>query len=198
MNKFTFSFILILLFIIYGAQSQNIKKLKESGRDFIIQFSLEKLKEKKINSIPENPEKIKVLANSKEIIVFYNMGFKWNETEKSFNNFDLEVHLTEGKYSISPYDFDPVSKTYNLDKNQKKIIEFVIKNKACPFATDERIQIKEEKEYYELTVSRGIEKGAECYHIDKKNGDKTMAWHETPNPQLKDYIENDDKFIEIK
>jgi hypothetical protein len=198
MNKLTISFILLSTFIFCSAQSQNIKKLKESGRDSIIQFTSVMLNEKKINTIPKSQEKIKILANSKEIIVFYNMGFKWDETEKSFNNFDLEVHLTEGKYSISPFDFSPDSEIYQLDKNQKKIIEFATKDLACTFADDERMQIKEDKDFFELIISRGISRGAECYHVNKKTGDKQMVWHETPNQQIKDYIENNDKFIEIK
>ncbi len=181
------------------AQNKNITKLKEEGRDSIIQYSIIKLKEKNITNIPTDPQKIRVLANNKEIYILYNMEFYWDNFEKSIKNFDLKVYFTEDAVSISPYDYSTNLNAYKLTTKQKKITTIVMDKMLCPFAEDERINIKEEEKYYEMICSRGFDKGAECYHIDKKSGEKSMIWHETPYPDKDNIIVNPyGEFIEIK
>jgi hypothetical protein len=201
MNKNILFFILFVLLPVLNlnAQNINITKLKESGRDSIVKQAFIKLKEKKITASPNKHDKIRVMANSKEVYILYNMGFLWNGEEKQFENFDLKVSFTESECSISPIDFDQNSNIYKLNVNQKNVIKLCMNNQTCSFEEDERIQIKEEKDYYVMTVSRGIAKGAECYHINKKTGEKSMIWHETPEPNYRDnnFIKDEDKFIEI-
>jgi hypothetical protein len=192
---------IILLFLAINMDAQNtfIAKLRNLGRDSIIQYSLSKLKEQKIAFTPVNSDKIKVMANSKEVYVLFNMGFYWNVNEKCFKNYDLCVTFTETAYIISP-EYDELNlNDYKLNKEQISKIDFVMNKKPCPFAEDERIKITEEKDFYEMICSRGYESGAECYHIDKKTGERSMIWHETPNPgDSKKLVNPEDIYREIK
>ncbi|NVO02049.1 MAG: hypothetical protein HXX09_05050 [Bacteroidetes bacterium] len=190
--------VLFLVFIAPNIEAQNIKKLIESGKDSIINYSLNILKQKKIKIPYKKSNEIRVMANSTQIYVLFNMGFMWNENEKQLANYDLKVLITKDNYSISPFDYHPDSSNYKLNKNQKNTIEIVLDKQICPFAVDERMQIKEEKDFFELIISRGISRGAECYHINKKTGEKQMVWHETPNPNYKDFIDKEEEeFNEI-
>jgi hypothetical protein len=199
MNKSLISIILLFLVIKISAQNTFITKLKDQGRDSIIQYSLSKLKEKKITIAPVISNKIRVMANSKEVFVLINMGFYWDINENCLKNYDLCVTYNETGYIISPLYYELNIDDYKLSKAQIKIIHFVMNNQPCPFAYDERIKITEEKDYYEMTCSRGYESGAECYHIDKKTGERSMIWHETPYPgdDMK-LVKPEDEFKEIK
>ncbi len=194
--------IILILFILVSfiikAQNISVPELKLKGRDSIIVYANEKLKESKIFfDLPVDSLKIRVMANNKEIKVLYNMGFYWNENAQQFKNYDIIVTMNENNYYISPYKYD--STDYKLNPGQKKVIQFVMNDMECPFEEDERVTIKEGKGFYELIFSRGIESGAECYHIDKKTGERSMVWHESPYPGKNNFIiDGEDKFIEIK
>jgi hypothetical protein len=189
----------ILSSLFVNGQKNFIADLKSQGRDSIIKYSIAKLKEKNISNIPGDTQKIRVMSNSKEIYVLFNMGFCWNEQQKEFNNYDLKVNITDKACTIYPADYDPDSKVYKLNAEQKKIIKFVLQSYPCPFKQDERITISEKEYYYEMICSRGFEKGAECYSIDKKTGERNMIWHETPYPVKNiNYTDEEDIFIEIK
>jgi hypothetical protein len=199
MCKNILNIVLIFLVINIDAQNTFIKKLKDQGRDSIIQYSLSKLKEKKITIAPVNSNKIRVMANSKEVFVLFSMGFYWDINEKYFKNYDLCVTFTETGYVISPIYYELNIDDYKLSKEQNNIIRFVMNDQLCPFADDERIEIKEEKDYYEMICSRGYKSGAECYHIDKKTGERSMIWHETPYPgDDKKIVNPEDEYREIK
>lgn len=188
---------LLLLSFVNKAQNISVLELKEKGRDSVIFYANKQLKESNILNMPADSHKIRVIANNKEIKVLYNMGFHWNENDQCFNNYDIVVTISEYGFNISPNNYNIAN--YNLNPKQKKVIQFVMNELECPFEEDERVTIKEEKGYYELILSRGFESGAECYHINKETGERSMVWHETPYPDKNNFIiDKQDKFIEIK
>jgi hypothetical protein len=192
------SFFLITVSNLFS-QTVDIDSLKAKGRDSIIAFSIRYLQQNNIFDLPEEPQKIRVMANMSEIYVLFNMGFFYNESEHQFENYDLRVSVTKSSVSIEPYQYGEHLKEYKLTDQQKKTVHFIMKDQPCPFEKDERISITEGNDYYEMICSRGLEKGAESYVIDKKTGERSMAWHETPQPSRNDYsISDEDPFVEIK
>jgi hypothetical protein len=196
-------FILTLFFLIAGSnlfsQTVDIDSLKAKGRDSIIAFSIRYLQQNNVFDLPEEPENIRVMANNTEVYVLFNMGFFYNESEDQLENYDLRVSISKSSVSIAPYQYGAHLKAYTLTDQQKKTVHFIMKDQSCPFEEDERIRITEGKDYYEMICSRGIEKGAESYVIDKKTGERSMAWHEMPQPSRNDYsISDEDPFVEIK
>jgi len=198
---FKIKFLLLFAFLsgclLSVAQNSFISELKSKGKDSIIHYSLKKLKEANITNLPADSQKIKVLASNNEIRVLFNMGFRWNESLAQLENYDLIAIIKEKTFTYSPIDYNPSEKQYKLENKQEKIIKFVLKSVACPFRDDERITITEKEYHYEMICSRGLQKGAECYHIDKKSGERTMIWHEHPYP-VKDIINQEEEFKEIR
>ncbi|MBN1185066.1 MAG: hypothetical protein JXB49_22460 [Bacteroidales bacterium] len=90
-----------------------------------------------------------------------------------------------------PMNIDNFIKYKANEKQQQNIlIEF-----KKPFTEDDRITVEEFPEYYEIIVNHPSNNkllgGAECYQVDKKNGESKMIWHEHPEPlpEIQDGLE---------
>jgi hypothetical protein len=191
---------LILIFLTFNSSAQiiNISELKSQKKDSIVQFALDQLLIKNISINTIKNKETRVMANSKSVYVLFNMGFKKDTNNNTFENYDLEIYFSSLGMTIIPYDFELNSRKYICTVQENKLIKKIISGDSCHFASDVRIKIEEKSDYYELSFHRGSSKGAECYRVDKKTFERSLLWHEHPNPNTKLNIPKTDEFIEIK
>ncbi len=159
-----------------------IKELKKLGREEIIRLAQEEIKKDCDAFDPANFERTKVLAKEGSIRVVFDMVYRFvPRDEDEFRlGYVAEAIFSDNSVSVRvPNDlFEPSAKSKEAAAALSDIK-----------LTDEAIvTIYDNDDYYEATVSRGIDGGAEGYKISKSTGERKMIWHEHPDPGLETRI----------
>ncbi len=184
----------------------DVEKVKQLGRDAIIDFAQQELIKNNINIDPNN-YKIRVMANSTTVFVSFHTPITYLPLNSQFYG-DIGINIIEKQLSYgkisNPRDFKDYNRKnipfYKHTEESKKIIYFVLngKNKdydpsvEFEFFHDSMI-VHEQETYYEVTVfSKYWE---ESYKVDKVSGKKYDMVTDNTAQQS---IEENDEFYEIK
>lgn len=198
MRKISVFLVLFFSINIIIAQEFNISELKKQSKNSIVQFTLKELYKRDTSITALDYKNVKVMANRKSIYLQFFMGLKKASTDSIFENYEIEIYFYEKSMAIYPQGINLKLACYNLTSNEKKQLNFVLKDFPNALNDESRIQIEIKKDFYELTFSRDMALGSECFIIEKKTGEKTLKWHEHPFGDQFEFSKNEDPYFEIE
>ncbi len=192
MYKTVLFLLLFLALNFHFAYAQKIKEMKDHGKDYIIKQAIEFLNKQGVNTTEIAKKKANVMADEKFVFVNFYMGFKFQTKEKTYNTYTVYIGFSDNGTQVNYNDYDPTIRKYKLNIEDRKKIEFAlnIDDYSKIIETGDSYEIKEKKEYFEVTY-QSLD-AAWSYQIDKKTKKIKELWHEhlIPPPA--------DGFIEIK
>lgn len=166
--------------------------MKEQGKDYIVKQAIQFLNKQGVNTSEIVKKKVRVMTDEEFVFVYFYMGFMYEVKEKMYKTYTIYVGFSNNGAQINYNDYDPTIRKYKLTEKDKGKIALALNiyNYSKISEITDSYQIKEKKEYFEVTYQSSD--AAWCYQIDKNSRKIKELWHEhlVPPPN--------NGFIEIK